>query len=86
MSKFSESKTPLKNQESQRYQGVEMVLPDRIELSASPLPRGCSTTELRQHLIGALSEKVVATFRFDSATAIVSGMGRVPGATGAPLP
>jgi hypothetical protein len=25
-----------------------MVLPDRIELSASPLPRGCSTTELRQ--------------------------------------
>jgi hypothetical protein len=32
------------------------VLPDRIELSASPLPRGCSTTELRQHL-GALSKK-----------------------------
>lgn len=27
-----------------------MVLPDRIELSASPLPRGCSTTELRQHV------------------------------------
>jgi hypothetical protein len=25
-----------------------MVLPDRIELSTSPLPRGCSTTELRQ--------------------------------------
>ena len=27
-----------------------MVLPDRIELSASPLPRGCSTTELRQQV------------------------------------
>jgi hypothetical protein len=27
------------------------VLPDRIELSASPLPMGCSTTELRQHLL-----------------------------------
>ena len=31
-----------------------MMLPDRIELSTSPLPRGCSTTELRQpaHLPG----------------------------------
>lgn len=28
------------------FQG--MVLPDRIELSTSPLPRECSTTELRQ--------------------------------------
>jgi hypothetical protein len=27
----------------------EMVLPDRIELSTSPLPMECSTTELRQH-------------------------------------
>ena len=27
-----------------------LVLPDRIELSTSPLPRECSTTELRQHL------------------------------------
>ena len=26
-----------------------MVLPDRIELSTSPLPMECSTTELRQH-------------------------------------
>jgi len=26
-----------------------MVLPRRIELRTSPLPRGCSTTELRQH-------------------------------------
>ena len=25
-----------------------VVLPERIELSTSPLPRGCSTTELRQ--------------------------------------
>ena len=29
--------------------GVLMVLPVRIELTASPLPRECSTTELRQH-------------------------------------
>src|SRR5690606_31868513 len=27
---------------------VVLVLPDRIELSTSPLPRECSTTELRQ--------------------------------------
>src|SRR5258705_12836335 len=27
----------------------ELVLPDRIELSTSPLPMECSTTELRQH-------------------------------------
>ena len=26
-----------------------MVLPVRIELTTSPLPMGCSTTELRQH-------------------------------------
>ena len=26
----------------------DVVLPDRIELSTSPLPRECSTTELRQ--------------------------------------
>jgi hypothetical protein len=29
-----------------------MVLPDRIELSTSPLPMECSTTELRQHVPG----------------------------------
>ena len=29
--------------------GGAMVLPDRIELSTSPLPMECSTTELRQH-------------------------------------
>src|SRR5215470_5175904 len=28
---------------------AKLVLPDRIELSTSPLPRECSTTELRQH-------------------------------------
>ena len=28
--------------------GGKMVLPERIELSTSPLPRECSTTELRQ--------------------------------------
>src|SRR5690242_17708450 len=27
---------------------ARMVLPVRIELTTSPLPRGCSTTELRQ--------------------------------------
>ena len=26
-----------------------MVLPERFELSTSPLPRECSTPELRQH-------------------------------------
>src|SRR4051812_20291656 len=29
--------------------GKGLVLPDRIELSTSPLPMECSTTELRQH-------------------------------------
>jgi hypothetical protein len=28
------------------------VLPERIELSTSPLPRECSTTELRQLSLG----------------------------------
>ena len=28
-----------------------MVLPVRIELTTSPLPRGCSTTELRQQAL-----------------------------------
>src|SRR5579871_607186 len=42
-----------------------MVLPERIELSTSPLPRECSTTELRQrpgvpeiHEGGGLSKRV----------------------------
>jgi hypothetical protein len=29
----------------------KMVLPERIELSTSPLPRECSTTELRQRRV-----------------------------------
>ena len=33
---------------SRRSSGRGMVLPDRIELSTSPLPMECSTTELRQ--------------------------------------
>jgi hypothetical protein len=37
-----------------------MVLPVRIELTTSPLPRGCSTTELRQQdAIRLLEWKVV---------------------------
>jgi hypothetical protein len=30
-----------------------LVLPVRIELTTSPLPRGCSTTELRQHRVSS---------------------------------
>jgi hypothetical protein len=29
----------------------KMVLPERLELSTSPLPRECSTTELRQRAL-----------------------------------
>jgi hypothetical protein len=32
-----------------REMPTKSVLPVRIELTTSPLPRGCSTTELRQH-------------------------------------
>ena len=32
------------------FHAAFLVLPVRIELTTSPLPRGCSTTELRQHL------------------------------------
>jgi hypothetical protein len=36
----------------------KMVLPDRIELSTSPLPMECSTTELRQRArIKGISQK-----------------------------
>src|SRR5262245_3630458 len=31
---------------------LSVVLPVRIELTTSPLPRGCSTTELRQRRAG----------------------------------
>src|SRR5437763_3211804 len=40
LSRFSQAKP--------RMIAAAMVLPERIELSTSPLPRGCSTTELRQ--------------------------------------
>ena len=33
-----------------------MVLPHRIELWTSPLPRECSTTELRQHRRGWIAD------------------------------
>jgi hypothetical protein len=36
------------NAENADFYCVSVVLPDRIELSTSPLPRECSTTELRQ--------------------------------------
>src|SRR3954447_25543770 len=41
-----------------------VVLPGRIELTTSPLPRGCSTTELRQ-------PSVVGYFRRGPATAAI---------------
>jgi hypothetical protein len=34
---------------SVEFERKKLVLPDRIELSTSPLPMECSTTELRQH-------------------------------------
>ena len=44
--------TPLKSERMPvAGSSLVMVLPDRIELSTSPLPRECSTTELRQRLI-----------------------------------
>ena len=43
----------------------KMVLPDRIELSTSPLPMECSTTELRQHAPDRESAKKAPTRRAD---------------------
>ena len=34
-----------------------LVLPERIELSTSPLPRECSTTELRQRPVLVMSRR-----------------------------
>lgn len=48
-----------------------MVLPERFELSASPLPRECSTPELRQHLMDS-------TFFFKKSC--VAGPGLILGA------
>lgn len=39
---------PFKVLERNHGQNEEMVLPERFELSTSPLPRGCSTPEPRQ--------------------------------------
>ena len=39
---------PFKVLEAMNTQSCKMVLPERFELSASPLPRECSTPELRQ--------------------------------------
>ncbi len=36
---------------------IWMVLPGRIELTTSPLPRECSTTELRQRTFGGLADR-----------------------------
>src|SRR5690606_37799670 len=36
---------------------IFLVLPDRIELSTSPLPRECSTTALRQSAPGAANRR-----------------------------
>jgi hypothetical protein len=43
-----------------RREAKMLVLPDRIELSTSPLPRECSTTELRQHA-GLASTRLAST-------------------------
>jgi hypothetical protein len=43
-----------KSLEASILRALLMVLPGRIELTTSPLPRGCSTTELRQQESGAI--------------------------------
>jgi hypothetical protein len=41
-----------------------MVLQERIELSTSPLPRECSTTELLQHpAVWAVPRRMAAAYR-----------------------
>src|SRR4051812_19644576 len=42
--------------DNRRSAAEMLVLPDRIELSTSPLPRECSTTELRQLPLDFLGE------------------------------
>ena len=44
-----------------RERARKLVLPEWIEHSTSPLPRGCSTTELRQHLEASAYPIVAAT-------------------------
>ena len=43
----------------------ELVLPVRIELTTSPLPRECSTTELRQHNSGTTTGEITLRSRRD---------------------
>ena len=47
---------------------IYMVLPERFELSASPLPRGCSTPELRQRIqsVGCSLSEPLAIFNAHS--------------------
>ena len=47
-SAFCSVVTKLHERENTAKYGLFLVLPVRIELTTSPLPRGCSTTELRQ--------------------------------------
>ncbi len=42
----------------------KMVLPEGIELSTSPLPRECSTTELRQQTGIAEDGQILSPFRW----------------------
>jgi hypothetical protein len=63
------------------HRAICMVLPDRIELSTSPLPRECSTTELRQH--GAASARPK---RAETATRGGSAQGKSRGPTGPDWP
>ena len=48
-----------------RFSNIFMVLPVRIELTTSPLPRECSTTELRQHNSGATTGEITLRSRRD---------------------
>ena len=45
----------------------KLVLPERIELSTSPLPRECSTTELRQLGTSPLEARYAHERRADQA-------------------
>ena len=49
----------------QEFQSSGMVLPDRIELSTSPLPMECSTTELRQRAPNRGNRPIGPTGRAD---------------------
>src|SRR5579859_4567405 len=64
----------------------KLVLPDRIELSTSPLPRECSTTELRQREAAAAHRLKAAPRRAETATRAGGVQGCVALAVGAPAP